>query len=87
MIENRSAGYADQWYAGISEKIQSLSFMPDSYPFSRENAFTEWELRELYFGTGRRPTHRVVFRIVNGIVEVLTVRHLAQQDVEPDQFS
>jgi len=57
MVDNRSAGFADRWYVGISEKIQSLSFMPDSYPLSRENAFTESKSRELYFGTGRRPTH------------------------------
>jgi len=43
--------------------------------------------RELHYGSGRRTTHRVLFRVLeHNVVEVMAIRHFAQQDVTPDDF-
>ncbi len=84
--ENRSAHQAAQWYDGILAKIESLSSMPQSHPFARENTRVAFELRELHYGLGSGSTHRALFRIVGTTVEVLSVRHVAQADIKPDDL-
>ena len=41
-------------------------------------------LRQITFGLGNKPTHRVVFEIRGDTVYVLAVRHLAQADITPN---
>lgn len=60
---------AVRWYEGIFKAIESLSLMPKSYAFARENSKTSFDLRELHFGLVA--THRVLFRVVGSTVEVL----------------
>ena len=84
--DNRSADQAAEWYEGLLAKIQSLSSMPESHPFARENPRVAFELRELHYGLGSGTTHRALFRIVGTTVEVLSVRHVAQADINPDDL-
>ena len=35
------------------------------------------------FGPGKKPTHRIVFRVTPSAVELVAVRHLAQDDLTP----
>ncbi len=84
--DNRSADQAAEWYDGIIAKIESLSSMPESHPLARENPRASFELRELHYGLGSSTTHRAPFRIVGTTVEILTVRHVAQADVDPDDL-
>jgi hypothetical protein len=49
---------------------------------ARELRKFAFDLRESLFGVRRRPTHRVLFRIVVDVVEILAVRHVAQDDIE-----
>jgi plasmid stabilization system protein ParE len=76
--QSRSVG--DAWYAGISDVIQTLRHSPDRHPLARESHRFPFELRELHYGSGRRKTHRVLFRVAEQTVEVLSVRHAAQRD-------
>ncbi len=80
---HRSSEEALRWYDGIVAKIESLSSMPQSHPFARENTRVAFELRELHYGLGSGTTHRALFRIVGATVEVLSVRHVAQADINP----
>jgi plasmid stabilization system protein ParE len=43
-------------------------------------------MRELHFGVGARPTHRVIFTIVKQTVVVLAVRHAAQNVLRPEDI-
>lgn len=79
----RSAEQAARWYGGIREAIASLEQFPERCALSAENERFPYELRELYFGLGSKPTHRVVFTISKQHVVVLAVRHVAQRALRP----
>ena len=81
--ENRSPVQAGRWWDGILEAMETLSENPQRCPLARENEKHPYELRELPFGLGSRPTHRVLFTIRPEKVVVVAVRHAAQQDFEP----
>ena len=85
--EHRSKREADRWYAGLSKAIASLSENPEKLGRSRECERSSYEIRDLLFGLGRRPTHRAVFRIHGEEVVVLTVRHVGQRDLSPEDIS
>jgi len=80
---NRSAKQASRWYNGIRAAIASLDRFPERCALAAENDQFPYELRELYFGLGSRPTHRVVFTVAKQHVVVLAVRHTAQGRLEP----
>jgi plasmid stabilization system protein ParE len=81
---NRSAEQALRWYEGILGAIESLGDDPKRYPLARESDRFSYEMRQLNYGIGARPTHRVLFTIRPGAVVVLAVRHAAQQDFTPE---
>ncbi len=82
---NRSSEQAIRWYDGFCESLKSLGELPEIHRFARENDQFKDELREFYYGLTRR-THRAIFRIDGDIVRVLAVRHLAQDDIRPDDL-
>jgi plasmid stabilization system protein ParE len=79
----RSAEQAERWYSGIRQAISGLAEQPQRRPLAAENVDFSYELRELHFGLGSRPTHRAVFAIVKQTVVVLAVRHVAQDRIRP----
>jgi len=84
--ENRSREQAERWYAGFVRSLKSLAESPGRYPLAAENAEFLFEVRELRYGLGKRPTHRALFTIRPDMVYVLLIRHLAQRDVSPGDF-
>jgi plasmid stabilization system protein ParE len=84
---HRSKTQADRWYVGLAKAIADLSESPERHGQSRERDRFAYEIRDLLFGTGRRPTHRAVFAIRDEEVVVLTVRHVAQRDLSPDDIA
>ena len=84
--ENRSRAQADLWYSKIADAIESLADQPERFSLSYESSRFPFPLRALRFGVGKRPTHRAVFTIRANMVLVLSIRHLAQQDLTPDDF-
>lgn len=85
--EHYSAEFAARWYDEFLDRIDTLASTAESNPFSRENDRVPFDLRELHYGAGRRTTHRAVFRILESTVEVLTIRHVAQRDLEADELT
>ncbi|MGE0375444.1 MAG: type II toxin-antitoxin system RelE/ParE family toxin [Planctomycetaceae bacterium] len=83
---HRSVDEAQRWYNGIVAAIQSLETNPDRCCIAREDTDIHIPLRELHFGLGRRPTHRVVFTIRPGRVIIHAVRHYAQRDLTEDDL-
>lgn len=84
--ENRSVEQAERWYDGILDAIDSLEINPDRCPPARENAKFPYDIRELHFGLGSHPTHRVIYTVRPDSVVVLSVRHAAQQDLAEDDL-
>ena len=72
---HRSSRQAGRWYSGFSDLITSLSHSPDRFSLAHEDPEFPYELRELHYGLGGRPTHRAIFTIMGDVVVVLTIRH------------
>jgi plasmid stabilization system protein ParE len=83
---SQSRAIAAAWYDGFIDKLDLLPRHPELGGLASESAKFDFELRELCYGSGRRVTHRALYRIVGNTVEVLTIRHHAQRPVEPGDF-
>jgi plasmid stabilization system protein ParE len=80
--KHRSREQADRWYEVFWQSILSLEQDPERCALARENGRWPYELRQMNFGLGSRPTHRIVFTMRYDRVVVLRVRHLAQRDID-----
>ncbi len=79
----RSLSGGARLYAGILTAIRSLTASPDRCPLAYEAADLGLELRELLYGL-RRNVYRILFTIVGQRVNVLRVRHAAQDRLTID---
>jgi plasmid stabilization system protein ParE len=73
-IAKDSIHAAMRWYGEVVEKIQSLEAFPTRCPIAEESRFFDFEVRRLLIGS-----YRVLFRIVGNTVQVLHVRHGAEE--------
>ncbi len=78
---SQSLEIAAGWYDGFLDKLESLEQNPHQGLLARENDKFDFELRELNYGSGKKTTHRALYRIVGNAIEILSIRHHAQQDV------
>lgn len=85
---NRSGAQAARWLDGFEAAIANLSENPVRRPRARENQHFNltYPTHELYFGLGPRPTHRAVFEIRGDTVFVVAIRHLAQDNLDPEDL-
>lgn len=83
----QQAGIGEEWLRRIEGAISSLEENPEKCGLAHESEALNFELRELLYGSGRTKTHRILFRVTDEKVIVLGIRHVAQQDVSPDDFS
>jgi plasmid stabilization system protein ParE len=79
---HRSAEQASRWYEECWKCISSLEDDPERWPLAGESDRFPYSLRQLNFGLGRRPTHRILYTMRHDRVVVLRVRSLSQQDLE-----
>ena len=80
---SQSLDIAAAWYDGFISLLESLEQNPRLGSVAPENDKFEFELRELCYGSGKRLTHRALYRIVGDTVEVLSIRHHAQRPISP----
>ncbi len=80
--ENRSREQSARWYDVFVNATQSLEQNPERCVLAPENARFPYELRQLNFGIGRKPTHRIVYTVRTHDVVILRVRHLAQAAID-----
>jgi plasmid stabilization system protein ParE len=78
----RSANQARRWYKGIKKAIASLKKSPERCNLAAEHEEFPFELRELHFGLGARPLHRIVFTILEEQVIAVAVRHTSQRSLQ-----
>ena len=83
----RSIDEAKQWLAELEKKVQSLAELPKRCPLAPENGQFPFELRELHYGLTSRATHRPVFTIMDDLVLVLTIRHGARDQLDPEDIT
>jgi plasmid stabilization system protein ParE len=80
---SQSLEVAAAWYDGFLDVLDSLKSNPFRGPVAPENDAFDFELREIHYGSGKRPTHRALYRIAGEAVEVLSIRHHAQRPLKP----
>jgi plasmid stabilization system protein ParE len=84
--KNRSVEQARRWIEQFQAAIDGLAHSPQQHSLARESDQFSIPLRELHFGLGRRPTHRALFYIEGDMVHVVSVRHVGQRDLTPDDM-
>ncbi len=80
--EHHSEAQAWRWYEGFMAAIDTLQDMPTRCAMARESSRVRFDLRELCYGSGSRPTHRALFRIAEGQVVILLIRRHSQRDLD-----
>jgi hypothetical protein len=80
--KNRSAEQANRWYTGVVRRLLDLEHHPERHRLAFEDGLWPYQLRQIVFGLGRRPSHRELFVVRSADVVVLRVRHLAQAPLE-----
>jgi plasmid stabilization system protein ParE len=73
---------ASRWRRGVLTIIEKLGTTPALYSLADEAADLGLDLRELLYGR-RRNVYRVLFTIDGETVNVLRVRHAAQDRLQP----
>jgi plasmid stabilization system protein ParE len=84
--EHRSVEQAARWYRGVHAAIKSLERHPERCSATVENDLFKEDIRQLLYGLGRRPSHRIVFTIDGDIVIVLRIRHVSQDTLTTDDI-
>jgi plasmid stabilization system protein ParE len=82
----RSEEQALRWHQGIHTAIESLAEQPERFPLAAEHDEFPYLLREMHFGLGSRPSHRILFTVAKKAVIVLTVRHASRDAVRRDDL-
>ncbi len=85
--QDREVG--ETWYNGFKTAIASLAENPQRCGLAHENEAFPFQIFALHYGSGRRKTHRAVFRVDGQtveVVEVLAIRHHAQRDLHPEDI-
>jgi plasmid stabilization system protein ParE len=77
MAENLSPRVARSWHAGLLAAVASLEANPERCPLADEAGELGVELRELVHRR-RRTAYRILFTIAGDTVNVIRVRHTAQ---------
>jgi plasmid stabilization system protein ParE len=76
---------AARWRIGLFQVIENLETDPNRYPAADESMDLGIDLRELLYGR-RRGVYRILFTINEETVNVLRVRHAAQDRLSPDDI-
>ena len=76
---------ADRWYDAVNAALDELAAdaFPAGYALCHEAEDLGEPLRQKMFGPGRRPSHRLIFRVTPAAIEVLAVRGFGQRDLTP----
>jgi plasmid stabilization system protein ParE len=84
-ISRRSPIAAAHWHDGLQTIVRSLETNPERCPLADEALDLGIELRELPYGR-RRSVYRILFTIAGQTVNVLRIRHAAQDRLSADDI-
>jgi plasmid stabilization system protein ParE len=84
-LNQSSPSAAAQLHAGLLAAVRSLARNAERYPLADEAADLGMDLRELLYGR-RRNVYRILFTIEGQTVNVLRVRHAAQDRLVADDI-
>ncbi len=82
-IAQRAPQQAHKWAIGLNTAIESLKQQPARCPLAPENSHFTVEIHQLLYGK-RSHRYRVLFTIEGDCVNILFIRHYAQDWVVPE---
>ncbi len=77
---------AADWFNGWSDALDDLTHEPERFPLAHESHLFPFPLHQMLYGVGKRKTHRALFVVRPETVVVLSIRHVSQRDVTPDEL-
>jgi len=80
--ENRSSEQADRWLIGIDKIIYSLCETAEHHTLATETVLRKAGIRQVSFGLGHKPSHRIIYAINGQNVIIFRVRAFKQQDLD-----
>ena len=80
-LHKRNPRAADEWLSGIRATILGLGAMPEAHPIAPESQAFELPIRRALYGSATR--WRIYYAIIDGVVQVLHVRHGRRSDWRP----
>jgi toxin ParE1/3/4 len=80
-LRERNPTAADEWLSGIRDMILGLGTMPEANPIAPESQAFELPVRRALFGRVTR--WRIYYAVIDGVVQVLHVRHGRRSDWQP----
>jgi plasmid stabilization system protein ParE len=84
MAETISPAFAERWYQGLFEQIDTLMRHPNRCPIAQESRRFPVEIRELIYGKQKHKNkYRILFSIDQETVTILYVHHSARKELEP----
>ena len=84
MVEHISPAFAEAWYEGLFQQIESLRRNPRLCPVAAESSRFAEEVRELIYGKRRQKhKYRILFSVHEDLVTILYVHHSARRELEP----
>lgn len=84
-MSRRSQIAAARWHDGLLKTARSLATNPERCRLADEASDLGIELRELLYGR-RRGVYRILFTIEAQTVNILRIRHAAQDRLSADDF-
>lgn len=84
--KHRSVDQSVRWYNGFMDRLLTLESNPGRWALAPENDSFPFEVRQLLYALGSKPTHRALFTIQPDLVYIFAIRHVAQEPITPDQF-
>ena len=83
LVMHRSGGEAWAWEAAVNAAVDRAAEDAERHPLCQDPAVQGRGLRQVAFGPGRRPTHRLVFTVDGDTLTLRTVRGLTRDDLTP----
>jgi hypothetical protein len=77
---------AERWLSALLKIFDAVCQNPGDYPLADESARFPFELRQATFGAGRKATHRCLFVPRPESVVIYAIRHLAQDELDPETW-
>lgn len=82
-IAERSPTAADYWLSGLRKAVAALAERPLPHPLAVEASEKfGFPIREALHGK-RRGVYRVFYTVEDDVINVLAIRHSAQDELEP----
>lgn len=80
-LRKRNPRAAGEWLSGIRGTILGLGTMPEAHPMAPELQAFELPIRCALYGRAAR--WRIYYAVIDGVVQVLHVRHGRRSDWQP----